>query len=63
MGKTLTPKEAFKRMWEIFLPNKKGWVDTERAHEEADKFLCELLRSSGYGEVANYFEEQIKWYS
>jgi len=37
--------------------------DTETAHLEADKLLCELLRELGYAAVSEVFESLRKYYS
>lgn len=37
--------------------------DREVAHAKADDVLCELLRSLGYGDVVDEFEEVGKWYA
>lgn len=37
--------------------------DPERAHVEADKLLCRILRFFGYDEAADVFEKRTKWYA
>lgn len=37
--------------------------DTEAAHSEADRLLCELLDSIGYKEVTEEFRKIYKWYA
>jgi hypothetical protein len=37
--------------------------DTEMAHVEADKVLCNLLKFEGYDEVVKLFNELKKWYA
>jgi hypothetical protein len=36
--------------------------DQERRHVLADKLLCRVLRSLGYGEGVDVFESIEKWY-
>jgi hypothetical protein len=38
-------------------------ADTELAHSEADKILCELLRSFGCDDVVEAFDALDKWYA
>lgn len=40
-----------------------GSGDVEAAHGNADDVLCELLRSLGYGDVVNAWDEVEKWYA
>jgi hypothetical protein len=35
--------------------------DTEQAHVNADKILCELLEKLGYKEVVDKYNEVSKW--
>lgn len=37
--------------------------DTEDAHIEADRILCELLTQLGYNKVVEEFEKMDKWYA
>lgn len=35
----------------------------ETSHAEADRVLCDLLRTLGYGEVVDEYRKLPKWYS
>lgn len=37
--------------------------DTEDAHIEADRILCELLTQLGYNKVVLEFRKMHKWYA
>lgn len=37
--------------------------DTEEAHWDADRLLCEILRELGYGEVVDEYDKIHKWYA
>jgi len=37
--------------------------DTEEAHIDADRILCNLLVQLGYGDVVDLWYEVEKWYS
>lgn len=37
--------------------------DTEAAHGEADKVLCELLKAMGFGDVVDAWDAIDKWYA
>lgn len=37
--------------------------DTEAAHCEADRVLCDLLNSLGYGDVVAAWSQIDKWYA
>ena len=52
------PETFYENMFALF-----NAYDPETAHIEADKMMCELLRSLGYGKAVDYFEEQERWYS
>lgn len=53
----LTPEEFAARM-------KANYVgDTEGDHWHADKLMCTLLKSLGYGEGVKVFEEMKKGYA
>ena len=56
--KAKTPEELAQEMREI---DKCIW--TEEKHIQADAALCETLRSLGYGEAVDIFDEMKKWYS
>lgn len=36
--------------------------DPAVAHREADEVLCELLRTLGYADVVDAYEDVRKWY-
>ncbi len=38
-------------------------IDTEAAHEAADKLIADLLRAIGLGEVADAYESIEKWFT
>ncbi len=52
------PAEFARRMKKI-----KAAGDIEGGHSDADKLLCETLRSLGYGEGVDMFEAMSKWYA
>jgi hypothetical protein len=54
----MTPAEFKERMaqWS-------GLSDPDIAHHEADKLLLECLRSLGYGEGCDIYEQIEKWYA
>ena len=53
-----TSKEEFtEKMAEISLG------DTEGAHWEADRLMCQVLTELGYGDGVKIFEEMSKWYA
>jgi hypothetical protein len=37
--------------------------DEESSHGQADRLMCEVLRSLGYGEGVDVFENADKWYA
>ncbi|CAH1657786.1 conserved hypothetical protein [Hyphomicrobiales bacterium] len=37
--------------------------DPELAHSEADKIISDFVKSLGYSDVANAFDEIFKWYA
>ena len=38
-------------------------ADTELAHSEADKVLCELLKAMGFSDVVEAWDALDKWYA
>lgn len=56
--KPMPPDEFRDRMAAIFENGK-----PEEDHGDADKLLCEVLRSLGYGDGVQEFESGHKWYS
>ena len=55
----MTPEEFLNKMKQIYSGN---W-DEETAHADADDLMIELLCQLGYGDGANFFDKQPKWYS
>jgi len=39
------------------------YYDGESQHQDADKLMCGVLRSLGYGDGVDIFEKMHKWYS
>lgn len=37
--------------------------DEEDQHKDADKLMCNVLRSLGYGDGVDIFEKMHKWYA
>ena len=57
-GEAMSPKEFAEKMQTI------GEVrDPEERHSKMDDLMCDLLRSSGYGEGVEIFKDVEKWYS
>jgi hypothetical protein len=54
----LTPEQFSNEMKSIFKN-----LDTEGAHVEADRLMCELLRELGYSQGVQVFKEAEKWYA
>lgn len=52
------PAEFEKRMKEV-----ESIGDIEDRHKEADKLICEVLKSHGYDAGVKIFEEMRKWYA
>ena len=44
------------------LKKEQGSDDIEGSHINADKVLCDLLISLGYGDVVDEFDKIEKWY-
>ena len=64
----LTPKEFAKAMKDISdklvnPPKDRPYYDEEYGHAEMDDLMCDLLRSLGYGDGVDIFENTDKWYS
>ena len=53
----MTKEEAIAKLKEA------SKLDTERAHYNADKILCELLNSLGYQDVVEVYNNIYKWYA
>jgi hypothetical protein len=72
MDKPLTPAEFAARIENIYTPkiqmhrgvplDNKPYLDQPRAHQEADELLAELLKSLGYGEGIEMYENATHWY-
>lgn len=56
----ITPNEFLSQLKEI---DKQCNNNEETFHIQADDLICELLKSLGYGEGAEYFGNHAKWYS
>lgn len=54
----MTPKEFAEKMQLIV-----DEENTELGHIEMDNLMCELLKSLGYEEGAEIFDNALKWYS
>ena len=61
----LTPEEFTKAMKDISdkLVEDLPYYDEEDAHMEMDDLMCDLLRTLGYGDGVDVFENTDKWYS
>jgi hypothetical protein len=54
----MTPEDFAERMKAII-----EMENAEEAHSEADKLMCDALRSLGYGEGVDAFEKADFWYA
>lgn len=54
----MTPKEFAEKMQSIV-----DEKNTELGHIEMDDLMCELLKSLGYEEGVEIFDNALKWYS
>lgn len=60
----ITPKRFKKLMHDIFRPDAEDeWQDVEDTHYEADLLMLRVLKSLGYEEGCEIFEQADKWYS
>jgi hypothetical protein len=60
----LTPEQFAEKMRELFpRPGGMPHYDTDAAHAQADRLLCQVLRSLGYGDGVTIFEDADKWYA
>lgn len=64
----LTPEEFAKMMKDISdklvnPPECRPYYDKEDAHIEMDYLMCDLLRSLGYGDGVDIFENTDKWWA
>lgn len=64
----LTPEEFAKMMKDISdklvnPPECRPYYDEEDAHIEMDYLMCNLLRSLGYGDGVDIFENTDKWWA
>lgn len=64
----LTPEEFAKAMKDISdklanPPKYRPYYDKEDAHMEMDDLMCDLLRSLGYGDGVDIFDNTDKWYA
>lgn len=58
----MTPEEFKVRMFQLWDFSGRT-EDRETAHFMSDALMCNLLRSLGYGDGAEIFESNGKWYS
>ena len=58
--KIMTPDEFANKLKAI---EEEYGGDWEVAHVRADDLICELLRSLGYSDGADVFDEMGKWYA
>lgn len=58
----MTADEAIKKLAKI---HDRDWLelDEEADHQEADRILCDLLMSLGYGAVVSEWLKVQKWYA
>ena len=54
----MTQEEAIEQM-KIFAKD----IDTETAHRNADKLLCEILIQLGWEKLVKEYDEVGKWYA
>lgn len=68
----MTPDELKRQMQEIVdgtHPRQKengsrGWADDpDEGHDYADRLLVKTLRELGYGEAADIYEAQTRWFA
>lgn len=57
----MTPQEFAQQMQEIARGPGRG--DAETRHFEADDLVAKVLRTLGYGDGADIFDEMEKWYA
>lgn len=55
---TMTPEEFEQEMREVFAGH-----DPEDEHDKADKLICNLLESLGYGAGVKVFKNATTWYA
>jgi len=56
----MTYQEACLKMQECI---ELSYDDPEVAHSQADKILCDYLKSLGFGDITLLFQEVKKWYA
>lgn len=54
----MTREAAIERLKQLLVSG-----DVEASHSEADRILCELLTSLGYGDVVAAWDDVEKWYA
>ena len=47
----------------LYLKHLQDWRDTEEAHVEADRALCDFLRQIGFDDVVEEYHKIAKWYA
>jgi hypothetical protein len=58
-----SPEEFAAKMREIFPGKYPDIIPSSGSHQAADRLLCAVLRSLGYGEGVEAFEDAPKWYA
>lgn len=59
----LTPEDFKEQMEEIAHSGQARYYDCEPRHRDADMLMCNVLRSLGYGDGIDVFENMGKWYA
>lgn len=59
----MTPEEFKQAMTDAYRYWWEAEHDEEYVHHNMDDIMCDLLRSLGYGEGIDIFENTPKWYS
>ena len=57
------PKPMEPEMFELRMSKIDASSDIDGRHADADKLMCELLESLGYGEGVKIFTAMHKWYA
>lgn len=64
MDNVMTPEEFKETMKNAICTYKfNGELDEELTHNVMDHIMCDLLRSLGYGEGIDIFDDTPKWYA
>lgn len=60
----MTPETFTRKMKELYADTSTfPSCDIEDMHGKADDLMCEALRSLGYGEGVEFFENSTRWYA